>query len=55
VGDRASDVAAGDAAGCQTVFIDRGYSEPKPKNAMFTALSTKEAADLILAHSSVGA
>ncbi len=34
VGDRASDVAAGSAAGCRTVFIDRGYTaEPPPANA----------------------
>jgi D-glycero-D-manno-heptose 1,7-bisphosphate phosphatase len=31
VGDRAGDVAAGRAAGCRTVFIDRGYAEPKPE------------------------
>ncbi len=28
VGDRWSDVAAGQAAGCRTAFIDRGYAEP---------------------------
>ncbi len=27
IGDRWSDVAAGRAAGCRTVFIDRGYAE----------------------------
>jgi D-glycero-D-manno-heptose 1,7-bisphosphate phosphatase len=30
VGDRAGDVGAGRAAGCVTLFIDRGYSEPPP-------------------------
>jgi hypothetical protein len=30
VGDRASDVEAGRAAGCTTIFIDRGYAEPAP-------------------------
>ena len=35
VGDRASDVEAGRAAGCRTVFIDLGYtSELKPDNAI---------------------
>jgi D-glycero-D-manno-heptose 1,7-bisphosphate phosphatase len=29
VGDRWSDIVAGKAAGCYTVFIDRGYVEPK--------------------------
>lgn len=28
VGDRASDIAAGAAAGCRTVFVDRGYDRP---------------------------
>ena len=28
VGDRASDIAAGAAAGCRTVFVDRGYDLP---------------------------
>jgi D-glycero-D-manno-heptose 1,7-bisphosphate phosphatase len=28
VGDRWSDIVAGKAAGCYTVFIDRGYVEP---------------------------
>ena len=29
VGDRLGDVAAGAAAGCRTVFIDRGYAETR--------------------------
>jgi D-glycero-D-manno-heptose 1,7-bisphosphate phosphatase len=32
VGDRWRDVEAGHRAGCRTVFIDRGYSEPAPTN-----------------------
>jgi D-glycero-D-manno-heptose 1,7-bisphosphate phosphatase len=28
VGDRASDIAASAAAGCRTVFVDRGYDRP---------------------------
>jgi len=51
VGDRATDVEAGRAAGCRTVFIDLGYtSELKPGNACFTAFSIDQAADIILAH-----
>ena len=30
VGDRAQDILAGRAAGCYTVFVDRGYREPRP-------------------------
>ena len=30
VGDRAQDIIAGRAAGCYTVFVDRGYREPPP-------------------------
>ncbi len=30
VGDRASDIEAGAAAGCKTVFLDRGYTTEKP-------------------------
>ena len=30
VGDRWRDIAAGQAAGCRTVFIDYGYQEPRP-------------------------
>jgi D-glycero-D-manno-heptose 1,7-bisphosphate phosphatase len=30
VGDRWSDIEAGRAAGCRTVYIDRGYQEPRP-------------------------
>jgi len=49
VGDRASDVEAGLAAGCETIFIDLDYvSELKPKTAHHTARSITEAADIIL-------
>ena len=33
VGDRWSDIAAGRAAGCTTVWIDRGYEEKAPHDA----------------------
>jgi D-glycero-D-manno-heptose 1,7-bisphosphate phosphatase len=50
VGDRASDIEAGQAAGCRNVFIDLGYTrEPKPDNASFTVSSIAQAADVILA------
>lgn len=32
IGDRASDVAAGRAAGCRTIFIDLGYRGERPDN-----------------------
>jgi D-glycero-D-manno-heptose 1,7-bisphosphate phosphatase len=50
VGDRASDVEAGRAAGCRTVFIDLGYTgELKPDRPCFTVSSIDQAADVILA------
>lgn len=33
VGDRWRDVEAGRRAGCATVFLDRGYDEPRPERA----------------------
>jgi D-glycero-D-manno-heptose 1,7-bisphosphate phosphatase len=52
VGDRASDVAAGRAVGCRTIFIDLGYVEElRPQNADFTATSLGEAATIILRES----
>jgi D-glycero-D-manno-heptose 1,7-bisphosphate phosphatase len=52
VGDRASDVEAGRAAGCRTVFVDLGYtSELKPDNASFVVTSIEQAVDVILAGS----
>jgi D-glycero-D-manno-heptose 1,7-bisphosphate phosphatase len=50
IGDRESDVAAGRAAGCQTVFIDLDYAaEAKPRDAHFTVLSLEQATACILA------
>jgi transaldolase len=49
VGDRCSDIEAGRAAGCRTVFIERGYAdEVKPAAPDFTVRSLAEAADVIL-------
>jgi D-glycero-D-manno-heptose 1,7-bisphosphate phosphatase len=50
VGDRASDVEAGSAVGCRTVFIDLGYSEPRPEKPTFVADSLSEAVNWILTH-----
>ena len=35
VGDRWRDVDCGHAAGCRTIFIDRGYAEELSKNPIF--------------------
>jgi D-glycero-D-manno-heptose 1,7-bisphosphate phosphatase len=50
VGDRASDIAAGRAAGCRTVFLDLDYTaEPKPEDADFSVRSLRDATACILA------
>jgi len=48
VGDRGSDVAAGRAAGCTTVFIDLGYTEPVSDAPDYIVHSIVEAADVII-------
>jgi transaldolase len=49
VGDRASDVAAGQAAGCKTIFIDLDYaSELKPQTRDHSVRAIAEAGDIIL-------
>lgn len=48
VGDRASDVDAGAAAGCTTVFVDLGYAERRPQRPDFTVVSLRQATDVIL-------
>lgn len=51
VGDRWGDIDAGHAAGCRTVFIDRGYSERAPsKPPHYTVPDFTAAAGIILAH-----
>jgi len=49
VGDRWRDVAAGRAAGCRTVWLDRGYREPAPTAPDAVAPSLPAASRLILA------
>lgn len=48
VGDRWRDVGAGKAAGCRTIFIDRGYTEPRPDNPDFIVSDLSEAGRIIL-------
>lgn len=48
VGDRWRDVAAGVAAGCQTLYIDYGYNEQQPARVDFSVGSLLDAADIIL-------
>lgn len=48
VGDRWRDIEAGNRAGCQTVFIERGYNEAPPSAQTFTAVTLHQAARWIL-------
>jgi len=50
VGDRWRDVGCGRAAGCFTIFIDRGYNEPLRDMPDATCRDLHEATSLILAH-----
>jgi len=49
VGDRWRDVDCGHAAGCKTIFINRGYAEELRQKPDFSARHLGEAADIILA------
>ena len=49
VGDRSGDMAAGIAAGCRTIFIDRDYAETKPVRYDARVGGLAEAAAFILA------
>jgi D-glycero-D-manno-heptose 1,7-bisphosphate phosphatase len=48
VGDRWADIGCGNAAGCRTIFIDRGYSEELTEAPDFSVRDLGEAAELIL-------
>jgi len=48
VGDRWRDVDCGHAAGCKTIFIDRGYSEELKQQPDYRVKDLGEAADIIL-------
>ncbi len=50
VGDRWRDIEAAAAAGCRSVWIDRGYSERQPSKHDFRATSLLEAAQWIIQH-----
>jgi len=52
VGDRWRDIAAGQAVGCSTFFVDYGYDEKRPEKPYVPVKSLSEAAALILSHSS---
>jgi D-glycero-D-manno-heptose 1,7-bisphosphate phosphatase len=49
VGDRWRDIDCGFAAGCRTVFIDRGYTEALKHAPDYRAQDLTEAAEIILA------
>ena len=49
VGDRWRDISAGQAAGCRTIWIDRGYRERRPEDFDFRAASLLDASRWILA------
>jgi D-glycero-D-manno-heptose 1,7-bisphosphate phosphatase len=51
VGDRDSDVAAGRAAGCRTVFIDRGWRDETGSRADIRVVSLADAVQAILGSS----
>ena len=51
VGDRWRDVDCGHAAGCRTIFIDRGYAEELKQKPDFSAGNLAVAADIILRES----
>jgi D-glycero-D-manno-heptose 1,7-bisphosphate phosphatase len=48
IGDRWRDVDCAHAAGCQAIFIDRGYKERLRQAPNFTVTSLAEAADVVL-------
>jgi D-glycero-D-manno-heptose 1,7-bisphosphate phosphatase len=51
VGDRWRDIDCGHAAGCHTIFIDRGYAESLRHQPDFYACDLAEAAKIILENS----
>ena len=48
VGDRWKDIAAGQAAGCKTVWLDKSYSERAPERADYITATLKDAVAWIL-------
>lgn len=48
IGDRWSDIEAGQKAGCKSIFIDRHYHEQRPNGSYLTVESLQEAAYYLL-------
>ena len=48
IGDRWSDIEAGNRAGCKTFFINYSYKEKQPSSYTFQVKSLKEAVNIIL-------
>jgi len=48
VGDRWRDIEAGRQAGCTTLFVDRGYDEPRPSSYDHRVTCLSDAARVIL-------
>jgi len=53
VGDRWRDIDCGHAAGCHTIFIDRGYAEELRQKPHFSAGNLAGATDIILRESKI--
>jgi D-glycero-D-manno-heptose 1,7-bisphosphate phosphatase len=53
IGDREGDILAGQAVGCKTVFIDRGYRERRPDHPDAVVATLAAAADHILSYGTV--
>ena len=51
IGDRESDINAGNKVGCKTIFIDRNYSENKPQIYLKKFYSFNQAAKFIISES----
>lgn len=51
VGDRGSDVEAGRAAGCRTIFLDCGYDRPETAMPNFVCRAISQVAGIILENS----
>jgi D-glycero-D-manno-heptose 1,7-bisphosphate phosphatase len=47
IGDRWKDITAGNLAGCTTIFLRNGYSEPHPSDADYSVSSLQEAVSLL--------
>jgi D-glycero-D-manno-heptose 1,7-bisphosphate phosphatase len=47
IGDRWRDIEAGYAAGCRTIWINRGYDPPRERRPNFEVSNIAEAAELI--------